>query len=212
MGLPHFLMHIWDNKEYVCWSYVFVNIFFLIVPPNLYYNANSFWPRFLKVLVNQTKAAQGILTGRWRHGIGGAHLLPSSASSFGHRLGTETRVAGGEGQLLVDGRSAKTPQKKSVLWWEILNFDWRAGMVDCCPSFHRLAKAGIAEKICCWWGPSPHPTHYCGNTWDPLSDLSSPTSIVLLPLQVFAGLSQFTMFINNQQRGWAGVLWKLMLR
>ena len=185
---------------------------FLIVPPNLYHIVNSIGPKFLKVLVNQTKAAQGILTGRWRHGIGGAHLLPSSASSFGHRLGTETRVAGGEGQLLVDGRSAKTPQKKSVLWWEILNFDWRAGMVDCCPSFHRLAKAGIAEKICCWWGPSPHPTHYCGNTWDPLSDLSSPTSIVLLPLQVFAGLSQFTMFINNQQRGWAGVLWRLMLR
>ena len=118
----------------------------------------------------------------------------------------------GEGQLLVDGRSAKTPQKKSVLWGEILNFDWRAGMVDCCPSFHRLAKAGIAEKICCWWGPSPHPTHYCGNTWDPLTDLSHPTSIFLLPLQVFARLSQFPRFINNQQRGWAGVLWRLMLR
>ena len=163
--------------------------------------------------VNQTKAAHGILTGRWRHGIGDAHLLLSSASSFGHRLGTETGVAGGEGQLLVDGRSAKTSQKKSVLWWEILNLDWSAGLVDCCPNFHRLAKAGIAEKICCCsWGPSPHPTHYCGNTWDPLSDPSSPTSIVLLPLQVFAGLSQFPRFINNQQQWWAGVLWRLILR
>ena len=110
-------------------------------------------------------------TGSWLDDDVTGSEVPISCHPRPRVLGTETGLAGGEGQLLVDGRSAKTPQKKSVLRWEILNFDWRAGMVDCCPSFHRLAKAGIAEKICCWWGPSPHPTHYCGNTWDPLSDL-----------------------------------------